>query len=258
MPVNPIYLKVISFLMLIDTHAHLHFRNFNKDREQVIERAREVLEAVFEAGVDLNTNNKALALAEEHSGFIHPVIGLHPTEKLSEDSCAKVEAQIRENVSRIIAIGEIGLDYYHDTPRDIQRHVFERMLSLAESLSLPVIVHSREAESDCLDILSAYRLPKVVMHCFSHLPLVGKCIEQGYLVSVPTTVCFSENARKIAEKIPLSGMLLETDAPFLSPLRGKRNEPAFLVHSIPVLSKLLNKKPDEISLATTSNARALL
>ena len=244
--------------MLIDTHAHLHFKSFNKDREQAIERAKAVLEAVFEAGVDLNTNNKALALAEKHPDLIHPIIGLHPTERISKEECAKVEAQIKENSSRIIAVGEVGLDHHHNTPKDMQHYVFERMLSMAESLHLPVLVHSRDAEQECLDLLPSFSIPKVVMHCFSCFPLLRECLDRGYLVSVPTSVCFSQNIQKIAENTPLSSMLLETDSPFLSPLKGMRNEPSFLVHSVPVISKLLNKSPDEVSLTTTSNARELL
>ncbi len=244
--------------MLIDTHTHLHFRNFNRDREAVIERSKAVVEAVFEAGVDSNTNEKVLSLADKHPGFIYPVLGLHPTENLSLDECAKVEAQIKKNSSRMIALGEIGLDYHHKTPKDMQRIVFNRMLSLAESLHLPVVVHSRDAEADCLDALSSFRLKRVIMHCFSSKPLVQECIGRGYFVSIPTTVCFSKGTEEIALATPLSSMLLETDCPFLSPLKGKRNEPAFLSYSVSALSKLLNKQPEEISSVTTSNAREFL
>jgi len=244
--------------MLIDTHTHLHFRNFNRDRDAVIERAKATLEAVFEAGVDANTNEKVLSLASKHPNFIYPAIGLHPTENVALDECAKVEAQIKENASRIIAVGEIGLDYHHKTPPDMQRIVFDRMLSLAESLSLPVVVHSRDAEQDCLNALSSYKLPEVIMHCFSSKSLLSTCLERGYLVSIPTTVCFSKDAKAIAKATPLSSMLLETDCPFLSPLKGKRNEPSFLSYSVSTLSKLLNKTPEEISSATAANARKLL
>jgi len=244
--------------MLIDTHTHLHFRNFNRDREAVIERSKATIEAVFEAGVDANTNEKVLSLAAKHPKFIYPVLGLHPTENVSLDECAKVEAQIKESSPVIIAVGEIGLDYHHKTPKDMQLVVFNRLLSLAESLRLPVVVHSRDAEQDCLDALASFRLKRVVMHCFSSKPLVKECITRGYFVSIPTTVCFSKGTEEIALATPLSSMLLETDCPFLSPLRGKRNEPAFLPYSVSALSKLLNKKPDEISSATASNARIFI
>jgi len=250
--------------MLIDTHAHLHFKDFNKDRPEVISRAKQAgVSAIIEVGVDFFTNARVLSLCNEHSGYLFPALGLHPTD-IKGDADAevlRVGAQIQENRPKLVALGEIGLDFYHEkgeAARNRQKAVFSQMLAIAERESLPVIIHSRDAEQECMDMLKSTSVRSVVMHCFSGSPLKAKaCAEAGWFVSIPTVVCFSKEKQELAKAIPLEKMLLETDCPFLSPFRSQRNEPAFLKQSVEALSQALNKPNEDISSATTQNARAV-
>ena len=245
---------------LVDTHAHLHFKNFNKDREEVISRARDVVSAIIEVGVNFSSNAKVMELSRKHPGFIYPALGLHPAEL--QDNFEDVRHQILYHKGDIVAIGEVGLDFYHEREaeqRNRQKELLEEILSLAEETRLPVIIHSRDAEEECLEILSAYNPVKTIMHCFSGtLTQLNTSLERGYLISVPATVCFSKQKQKLAKAIPLDSLLLETDCPFLSPIKGKRNEPVYLTYSLKALSQILNKPEEEISHGTTENAKKLL
>lgn len=250
--------------MLIDTHAHLHFKHFNKDRSEVISRAKQAgVSAIVEVGIDFFTNQRVLALCSEHPNYLFPAIGIHPTDIKAdpEAEAARVEAQIIENNPALVAIGEIGLDFYHEkseNKRKIQKDIFARMLAVAEREKLPAIIHSRDAETECIDILKGFSLKSIILHCFSGSPQQAlDCADAGWFVSIPATVCFSKPKQELAKAVPLERMLLETDCPFLSPLRGQRNEPAFLKQSIGALSQALNKPKGDISSTTTQNARAV-
>ncbi|MFH1786957.1 MAG: TatD family hydrolase [archaeon] len=243
--------------MLIDTHAHLTLKNFNKDRETVIQRARQKLEFVVEVGVNFLTNEKALALASSHADFIHPSLGLHPMDS-SPEEVEKVSAQIMEHKDQIISVGEIGLDYHHEKDeknRAAQRETFSKILALCEKLQKPVVTHTREAEKDSLEVLSSYKLKSVIMHCFSNNALAGECLDRGYWISVPTTVCFAQDKQELAKAIGLERLLLETDAPFLSPIRASRNEPIYVEKSAMKISQVLNTTFENVSSRTTQNAK---
>ena len=244
--------------MLVDTHAHVHFRNFNQDRDAVIQRARENLKFFVEIGVDANTNLKALALSKQHPNFIYPTFGLHPTDATPEQ-LSTVKTQIQTHLSEILAIGEIGLDFHHETnPTKQQQQIqlFRQILDFAEPLNKPIIIHSREAEQQAYDILSSYSFPSTIFHCYSgSLPLATKCLDAGYWISIPTIVTFVPEKQELTKHIGLDHLLLETDCPFLSPLRGKRNEPAFVKYSAQKISELLNLPQKEIETKTTANAK---
>lgn len=245
--------------MLFDTHTHLHFKNFNKDREAVIERAKRKLEGIVEVGVNSNTNNKVLALCKHHPDFLYPALGLHPTDASPEDFDA-VKKQVLEPAEgpKPVAIGEVGLDYHHckePTGRKIQGELFESMLELAQEVGLPVIIHSRDAEAECLDLLRSHG-GTVIVHCFSGTVEQAKeSLDRGYWISVPTTVCFSAQKQELVQRIPLESLLLETDCPFLSPIRRTRNEPAYVEMAAKEISKLLNTSFEQVSSATTKNAK---
>jgi len=242
--------------MLFDTHAHLHFKHFNKDREAVIERSKQKLEGVVEVGVNSNTNKKVLDLAAKYPKFLYPALGLHPTDASAED-LDLVKQQVVE-AKDLVAVGEIGLDYYHCTEqsgRNVQQKLFKQMLVLAKEVKLPVIIHSREAEAEALNLLSSFE-GTVIMHCFSGTTEQAKeSLDRGYWISIPTTVCFSTQKQDLAKEIPLESLLLETDCPFLSPIKRTRNEPINVEMAAKTISQLLNISFDQVCTTTTKNAK---
>ncbi len=224
--------------MIIDTHCHLHFDAFDPDREQVIQRARDHgIKYMINVGTDPATNEAAAALAKRYD-FIFSTAGLHPhhSHEVSEFELGGFAAFIETHPS--VAIGEIGLDYFKSVAEPpAQKKVFIRMLHLAVEHRLPVIVHSRNAFKDTLDIIKSETQGKVrgVMHCFSYdKPSLKELLDIGFLASFTCNLTFKNAGPllEVAKEVPLDRLMLETDAPYLAPqiYRGKRNEPACLVH----------------------------
>jgi TatD DNase family protein len=217
-------------MKLIDNHCHLDFRQFDDDRDEVIERCRERLKAVINSGSEPAANRRALRLVEEYPDLVHPCIGAHPSkmDRVQEYGVDAIREDVRDERERIVALGEIGLDYHHektDEGRARQEEAFIPLLELAEELDLPAVIHSRDAEKRCLEILSSYDPPEVVMHCFNgNLDLVRESVDRGYWISVSTQVLYSSRVRSIVEEAPADCIMLETDAPFLYP-GDERNEP---------------------------------
>ncbi len=248
---------------MIDTHCHLEMKQFDEDREAVIERARAAgVECIITIASDLDGCEGAVQLAERHD-FIYASVGLHPHD--AKDMSDAALARIRElSLSgKVVAIGEIGLDYYYDlSPRDVQRNVFARQLAFAKVRGLPVIVHSRDAEEDTLRILEASGVRKGVMHCFSgDVAMAKRAMSLGFHISIAGPVTF-RNApalKEVAAMVPDDLLLIETDAPYLAPepLRGKRNEPAYLVHTAKQIAELRGITLEDIDRITTLNAKLL-
>ncbi|UCG45951.1 MAG: TatD family hydrolase [Candidatus Bathyarchaeota archaeon] len=247
--------------MLIDTHAHLQWASFNKDREKVIERAREAgVKRIVNIGFDIKGSQSAVRQAESHMG-LYATVGVHPHNASQLGSVALNELKKLAESSKVVAIGEIGLDYYRDlSPRDVQRRAFEAQLSLAEELDLPVVVHNREAHTETLNALSDFRgRGEIIMHCFSGSS--GKAEEYiglGFYLSFAGTVTFpnAHSLRETVARVDLGRMLIETDSPWLAPqrVRGRRNEPAFLPFIAEEIAKLKGISIDELAKATTENA----
>ena len=228
--------------MLIDSHAHINLPNFDKDREQVMARARQGgVRALINVGLDVESSRASLELAKNYDG-VFSTVGFHPHQasEMGEDEL-KVLAELAQD-ERVVAVGEIGLDFYRNlSPRQSQEKAFRRQLDLAVELGLPVVVHCRQAHRQVLDILSGWvkstlsagRLRRGVMHCFSgDIELAQLYIEIGFYVSLAGSVTYPSAGElvQVAREIPLNRLLLETDSPFLAPqaYRGKRNEPAYV------------------------------
>jgi len=248
--------------MLVDTHAHLQWASFNRDREEVICRAREVgVENIVNIGFDVEGSKKAIELAEKHAG-VSATVGIHPhnASQLTQD-ILNVLRKLSEN-PKVVAIGEIGLDYYRNlSPRESQIKAFEAQLSLAEELRLPVVIHDRNAHADILEILSRLKgKMKIIMHCFSgSREMAEQCLRYGFYISFAGPVTFP-NARRLheaAKMIDVNKILLETDSPWLAPqeVRGKRNEPAFLPFIAKRMAELKGISMDKLVEVTTKNAR---
>lgn len=247
-------------MKLIDNHCHLDFRQFDEDRDKVIERCREKLHAVVNSGSDRAANRRALELAEEHTDLVYPCIGLHPTklDDVTDEVLAEIEGHIRAHKDRIVALGEIGMDFFHEKSgegRERQREVFKRLLELGEELELPVVVHSRDAEKQVLDVLDGFELPEAIMHCFNgNEQTLERALGAGYWISVSTQVLYSNRVQNIVAKTPADRMLLETDAPFLYP-GEERNEPWRIHESLENIAEIKEKDETRLGKQFNNNTR---
>ncbi|HYV25737.1 MAG TPA: TatD family hydrolase [Pyrinomonadaceae bacterium] len=261
----------------IDSHCHIDGPEFDADREDVITRA---LDAGVTAMLNVGTGDphsgafeRAVELSQKHSE-VFCSIGVHPHDaKLFDDRAEQRLVDLAKGNSRVIAWGEIGLDYHYDhSPRETQREVFRRQLRIARSLRLPVVIHSREANEDTIQILreklNGTGVPSVshaqdaratgVLHCFGGtLQMALDAIELGFYISFAGTLTFkkAEDLRQIARQLPLERLLIETDCPYLTPVpfRGQRNEPARVVETAKVLAGIHERSLDEIGRITTDN-----
>jgi TatD DNase family protein len=251
--------------MLIDTHAHLEMREFNDDRDDVIRRAREAgVEYIVTIGTTIESCRDAVMLADKYE-FIYAAIGIHPHEV--KDILHPAYEIIRHFAQhkKVVAYGEIGLDYHYEhSPRTDQKRKFRDMLREARELKLPVIVHDRDAHEDMLQILTEEWAPGLggVMHCFSgDVEMAKTFIEMGFLISIAGPVTFpkAEALREVVRRIPIEHLLVETDAPYLSPapMRGKRNEPAFVRHTAEAIAKIKGLTLDDVARITSFNAMQL-
>jgi TatD DNase family protein len=252
---------------LIDSHAHLDFPQFDSDREQVIVRARgSGITAIINVGADLQSSKNSIELAERYP-FIFAAVGIHPHDAKTLDEPALQELQNMARHPRVVAIGEIGLDYYRDlSPRDKQQEAFERQLDLAHTFDLPFIIHDRDAHDDIMSVLeertTESRPLRGVLHCFSGgVSMAQRALDIGLHISVGGPVTF-RNARQLPEvvrQVPLSRLLLETDCPYLTPAphRGKRNEPAYVLLVAQAVAALKEISLAEVQRVTTQNVREL-
>jgi TatD DNase family protein len=244
---------------MIDTHCHLD--HCEPADGELIERARAAgVDRVATVGIDGASIERALAAAREHDG-VFAIVGRHPHETtgFADADLDGIERAAADPMAR--AIGETGLDFYRDhAPRDDQRRAFEAQLELAGRAGLPVAIHTRAAEEDTFAILREHAgsLPAVILHCFSAPDRLGECVEQGYMCSFAGNVTYPKatGLQRAARELPPGLLLVETDAPYLSPqpVRGKRNEPANVVHTARHLAQLRGVPYDELERTLAENA----
>ena len=251
---------------LIDSHAHIDFPQFDADREAMLERARAAGVSMLLAigsGPGPEKLDAALPFAEQHE-WIYATVGTHPHEakELTSEHLERL-AELAKH-PKVIAWGEIGLDYFYDhSPRDVQERVFRRQLELAASAKLPIIVHCRDAWVECLRILDEVWRPTGlggILHCFtSTLEDARHGLEMGFMISFAgnSTYPKAQNLRDVAKDLPLEKLLIETDSPFLAPqsYRGKRNEPAYVGEVAKEIANVRNLRAEEVASATAGNFR---
>ena len=250
--------------MLVDTHAHLQWASFDRDREKVVDRAQKAdVKYIVNIGFDLDGSREAVKLAEKHDG-LYATVGIHPHNASQLNENIMDELRKLSGNRKVVAIGEIGLDYYRNlSPKEAQRKAFEAQLLLAEELELPVVIHNREAHAETLEMLLKFegRITGV-MHCFSgSREMAQQCIKLGFYISFAGPVTFpnSHKLHEIVKWISLDKVLLETDSPWLAPqdVRGKRNEPAFLPYIARRIATLKETPVDKLAEATTKNAKEI-
>jgi len=251
--------------MFVDSHAHIDGREFDADREEVIERAKAAgVFAILNVGTGAPHSGafeRAVELGRTHDS-VYTAIGTHPHDARLYNDRAEEKIKTLIKSERVLAWGEIGLDFHYDnSPRDVQVKVFKRQLHAARECGLPVIVHTREAEAETIEILkSDYEGAerRGIFHCFSgSMELAQRALELGFMISFSGIVSFkkADDLREVAKQVPLDRLLIETDCPYLSPIpyRGKRNEPAYVVEVARCLAELRGMELDEIGRITSQN-----
>ncbi len=255
--------------MYIDSHAHLEGREFDPDREAVIQRAIEagveIIVCVGDGEVAADSHAAAFRIAEQYP-FIYTTVGVHPHEaRLLDDNLYAKLMELSQH-PKVIAWGEIGLDYHYDnSPRDVQREAFRKQLRMARGRGLPVSIHTREAEADTLAILGdeckGSGLSGVI-HCFTGTRAFAEAaVELGFYISFSGVITFKkvEALRETARSIPVDRILIETDSPFLAPIpyRGRRNEPAYVIETARVIGDLRGIESGELGRQTSENFKRL-
>jgi TatD DNase family protein len=251
---------------LIDTHAHIDGRDFSTDFDDMLLRAAEAgLSHIITVGADLESSRAAVELAGRHD-HIYCAVGIHPHDAVRvTGKCYDVIRDLAVGNRKVVAIGEIGLDFYRDrSPRNDQEKVFRRFIRLARELSLPVIVHDRDAHERIMAILREEKASEVggVLHCFSgDLRMARECEDIGFFISIPGTVTYpnNEQLREVVRGVKIERLLLETDCPYLSPVphRGKRNEPSYLRITAGKVAELKGLTLEDVARITSLNAGRL-
>jgi len=247
--------------MLTDTHCHLDFPEYDSDREEVIRRAKEKgIGYIIDIGSSLQGSIRAQGLSEKYD-CVYATVGIHPHEADGFESNFLRELEPLAKKEKVVAIGEIGLDYFKNySKQENQRNLFIALIKLAKTLNLPLVIHSRQAHKETLGILRAAMPVRAVVHCFSGpLEFLNECLELGFFISFTCNITYkkADNLRQFLKLTPLEKLFLETDAPFLPPegYRGKRNEPWFVRILAEEIARLKNIELEEVARVTTDNAK---
>ncbi len=250
--------------MLFDSHAHLNDERFDEDREELISSLQEKgVDLIVNPGADINTSISSIELANKYD-FIYAAVGVHPHDVGElDDNAIDTLRQLAIDNKKVVAIGEIGLDYYYDnSPREVQKDWFIKQIELANELKLPIIIHDRDAHGDTFEIIKKYKSPEIgcVLHCYSgNVELAREYVKMGCYISLSGTVTFKNNkkTKEVAREIPLDRLFIETDSPYMAPTphRGKRNDPSlvqFVADTIAIEKGISYEKVCEI---TKENAK---
>ena len=253
-------------LRLFDTHAHLNLDAFEGILDEVLDRAKQAgVCGVAVIGIDVASSRAACELATQHPGFLHAVVGIQPNSAAEAQPSDWQSIEELSGWPGVCALGETGLDcYWDDTPLELQHDYFDRHIQLANATGLPMVIHMRESGELIVDQLQRQeKLPAGIMHSFTgDAALADRCLDLGLHISFAGMVTFkkSQQLREVAKRVPQDRLLVETDAPYLSPepLRGKRpNEPARVQHTLRCLAEVRGISPESLAEITTENARRL-
>lgn len=247
---------------IFDTHAHYDDEAFNEDRDELLDALpKNDVKCVINQGIDIKTSKFSIELAEKYD-YIYAAVGIQPQEVYKEESLAKIEELAQH--PKVVALGEIGLEYHYDVaPKELQIEYFEKQIEIANKLSLPIVVHNREAHADTLNVLK--RTPSIkggVIHCFSgSVETAREFLKLGYFLGFDGPITFknAKTAIDVLEYAPLDRILVETDAPYLTPmpLRSNRNNSMYIKYILEKIAEIKNISTDEISNITVQNALSL-
>ncbi len=247
---------------MIDTHCHIDFEDFDDDREEVIKRAKDKLDNVIVSGYSNDSNMKVLQLSKDYEGFIYPTFGFHPvsSQNATEADIKTAHENIDKYLDEIVAIGEVGMDYFYVTDktlRERQQEIFTGFLKLADEYEKPIVMHVRDCEKKAVNIVADYdNIPYFVFHCYGgSLKTAKRIMNMGNAyMSFSTMLCYSKQHQDLIEKIDLDYILTETDSPYLAMTKEDRNEPANVVNAVYKIAELKNMDVKTVDEITTNNA----
>jgi len=247
-------------IIMIDSHCHLECM---KNADEIIENSKKKLKAVVTSVCEPKDAEKGLELQERHKGFVFLCLGMHPQglEKYTEKEIDNYTELIKQNKKKIVAIGEIGLDYYwvkNEDQRDRCKEIFSRFIELAKELKKPIVIHCREAWDDTLEILKNHNATNVMLHCFSgNENILKKSLERKYMISYATNICYTKKHSYLIAKTPLYNILLETDSPWLNPENPIEitNEPLNIIRSSEIIAKIKGIPKEEVLEIAEGNAK---
>ena len=250
--------------MYIDTHCHLDFENFNEDRESVVQRSiKNKINSIITIGTNVETSLQSIELSKKFA-TVFAAVGIHPNDAANANQKSIQQIYEMSSDPKVVAIGEIGLDYYRDyTPAEVQKELFRTQLKIAREKDLPVIIHNREAHADVYDILVSEKSTDLqgVMHSFDgDMHFLDSILSYNFYVSFTGVITFKNaNYDELIKRVPLENLLLETDSPFLTPVpfRGKRNEPSYVTYIAKKIAEVKDISVEEIAKITSDNAQKL-
>ena len=248
---------------MIDTHCHIDFEEYDKDRDEVITRAKDKLDAVIVSGIGYESNQGVLDLSEKYKDFIYPSFGYHPvsSQKCSDEELRLAHEHLIENLDNIVAIGEVGMDYFYvkdKALREKQKEIFLSFIEIANEYEKPLLMHVRDCEKKALNIVEEYdNIPYVIFHCYSGSLKTAIRImnHENYFMSFSTMLCYSEEHQNLIKNISLDNVLTETDSPYLAMTKEERNEPVNVVNAVKKIAEIQNKDIELVDTITTNNAR---
>lgn len=247
---------------MIDTHCHVHFEDYDEDRTEVLNRAQDKLSAIVVSGTSLETNEDVLDLSKNYEGFIYPSLGFHPvtSQNSTDEELTTVQNQIIDNLNDLVAIGEVGMDFFYckdKALRNRQREIFLSFVEIANDYQVPLLIHGRDCEKKIYNIVKDYEdIPKVVFHCYGgSLKTAKKLLDMDdYFMSFSTMICYSERHEELVKNIPLERMLTETDSPYLAMTKEERNEPANVCLAAQKIAEIKNVDLATVDEITERNA----
>ena len=248
---------------MIDTHCHIDFEEYDKDRSEVIARAKDKLDAVIVSGIGYGSNQGVLDLCSKYEGFIYPSFGYHPvsSQNCSDKELKQAHSHLIDNINNIVAIGEVGMDYFYvkdKALREKQKEIFLSFIEIANDYNVPLLMHVRDCEKKALNIVLDYDdIPYVVFHCYSgSLKTARRIMEKdNYFMSFSTMLCYSKAHQELIKNISLDHILTETDSPYLAMTKEERNEPANVVKAVKKIAEIQNEDIETVDSITTNNAR---
>ncbi|TDT70587.1 TatD DNase family protein [Hypnocyclicus thermotrophus] len=249
-------------MKLVDTHCHIYGEKYKNDIEEVLAEAKKELEFIVNIGYDLESSKISVDIANKYD-FVYATVGFHPTDisKMNEESLKQIYEIAKKN-NKVLAIGEIGLDYYWMKDEvEKQKIAFLKQLELAEEINKPVVIHTREAMKDTIDILKSKKNITGIIHCYPGSYETAKSVIDRFYFGINGVVTFKNNKKtqEVVKKIPLERLVIETDAPYLTPtpFRGKRNKPTYVKYVAEKIAELKNISIDEVIKVTTNNAKKI-
>lgn len=250
---------------MIDTHCHIDFEDFDSDREEVIQRAKDNLDHVIVSGYSNDSNIKVLKLSKDNEGFIYPTFGFHPvsSQNATQEDIKIAHENVRKYIDDIVAIGEVGMDYFYVSDKDLrerQEEIFRGFLDLANEYKVPIVMHVRDCEKKAVNIIEDYEdIPYFVFHCYGgSLKTAKRIMNRGdSYMSFSTMLCYSKHHQDLIEKIDLNYVLTETDSPYLAMRKEDRNEPVNIMKAVHKIAEIKNMDVASVDEITTNNARKI-